>query len=283
MSLYKVQIYLFFLIVLCFGCSDSEKGHIPDVSGIDIEVQIERFDQDLHQLGQPSPWVWSQQMEKKYGQFYVDFLDYMLEVGRVDDSVRVTSVLPQIAQSTGFVDLSKEVDSVFSAKDFKRYEAQLTQSFKLINYYIPTFVAPRVISFYSGFAVQVAVGEGYVGIGLDMFLGENSKFYPALIESIPRYMSKRYTPENMVPRVLESMIRMDVLPEGDAQHTMLEHMIYHGKVLYAMDAFLPETADSLKIGYTAKQMEWARTYEQDIYTYFVGENLLFSTDRKSVV
>ncbi len=45
-----------------------------------------------------------------------------------------------------------------------------------------------------------------------------------------------------------------------------------------MDHVLPDIPDTLKIGYTTEQMEWARAYEQDIWAWFVSEELLYEYD-----
>ena len=135
-----------------------------------------------------------------------------------------------------------------------------------------------MISFLSGFAVQTPIGNNYIGIGLDMFLGADSKFYPALRQSIPMYISRRFTPENITPRVMEVFVREDLYPERDEDRSLLAKMVYNGKILYCLDALLPETADSLKIGYTQAQLDWCNNYESSIWAYFLNENLLYETD-----
>ena len=55
-------------------------------------------------------------------------------------------------------------------------------------------------------------------------------------------------------------------------------MIYNGKVLYCMDALMPETADTLKIGYTPAQLDWCQQNEANIWSYFLDQNLLYETD-----
>src|SRR5690606_20821916 len=127
-------------------------------------------------------------------------------------------------------------------------EAGLTDAFKHLSYYFPEIKIPRLIAFFSGFAVQTPVGEDYIGIGLDMFLGADSKFYPALRGSIPSYLSRRFTPENIVPRVIESYVREELYSQHALDVSLLQHMVYQGKVMYVMERVMPELADSLKIG-----------------------------------
>jgi hypothetical protein len=89
-------------------------------------------------------------------------------------------------------------------------EKDLSQTFKYIKYYYPKIRVPEFIAFVSGFAVQTPIGNDYMGIGLDMFLGSNSKFYRAIVKSVPQYLSRRFTPEYVVPRLTETFARDDL-------------------------------------------------------------------------
>lgn len=275
MLLNKVQIYLFFLIITCASCKQSNKIVAPDVSHIDMDIKIERFDRDLMEVDSLHPLDWNDKMWDKYGDFYAMFLRLVIDADK-QDSITIARLLPIVATNTAFKDIAEEVDHTY--KDLSEIEEELNQAFRYFKYYIPEVEQPRIISFFSGFEVQIPVGEDYIGIGLDMFLGADSKFYPAIVEDVPMYISRRFTRENIVPRVMEAVLRMDYWPQSDHDDNTLQNMIYNGKILYAMDLILPHTPDSLKIGYTRDQMQWANKYEQDIWSWFLGEDLLFSTD-----
>ena len=45
-----------------------------------------------------------------------------------------------------------------------------------------------------------------------------------------------------------------------------------------MDMLLENVSDELKIGYTKEQLAWAKKYQSDVWTWFLQENLLYSTD-----
>lgn len=267
------QIYLFFLIsFLLVSCKDKKKA---DVSSIDLEVKIERFDQDFGQL---KPQTFPQQLppiQQRYGQFYQDYIQGILSLGSAVDTGYYAN-LRTVLGNKDYVELKQAVYQKYP--DLKSQETELTQAFKHVKYYFPEKKIPRLISFLSGFAVQTPIGNDYIGIGLDMFLGADSKFYPALRQSIPLYISRRFTPENITPRVMEAYIREDLYPERDEDRSLLAKMIYNGKVLYCMDALLPETADTLKIGYTSAQLEWCKENESNIWSYFLDQNLLYETD-----
>jgi len=246
-----------------------------DVSDIKIDVNIERFDSDLARLNSANFKTELPSIQKKYGRFFNDYMEGMLSVG-TPGSAAFEQNLETVLGTPDYNALKQEVQSKFP--DLKKPEEELTNAFKHVKYYYPDQNAPRIISFFSGFSVQVPIGNNYVGIGLDMFLGADSKFYPALRASIPAYISRRFTPENIVPRVMEAYIREELFPEPDETNSLLQKMIYNGKILYFMDAVMPGTQDSLKIGYTSAQQEWAIKHETGIWAYLLEENLLYESD-----
>ncbi|SFG64605.1 gliding motility lipoprotein GldB [Pedobacter insulae] len=266
-----LQIYLFFLcVVIIFSCQQDQK---PDVGHINLDIKIQRFDQDLYKGKSKDLAVVDQLLQKKYGQFYNDFITRM--VGNPD--LKRIQVLEELYKGSAYEDLNHEVDSVYPNLDI--LERDLTQTFKYIKYYYPKIKVPHFISFLSGFSYQIPIGENYMGIGLDMFLGKDSKFYPALVESIPRYQSRRFDPIYIVPRVTEEFARQELFMPRDEDRTLLSQMIYNGKILYFMDQVLPEAvSDTVKIGYTGRQLAWCQNFEGNIWGVLLENELLYKTD-----
>ena len=269
------QIYLIFLcVVTFFSC---KQGNKPDVGDIKIDITIKRFDRDLY-IGKHKDLIQTDLMlQKKYAAFYDDYLHRI--VGDVSYSDQ--EILSTLYQDQAYTDLNREADSVF--KDMAPIEKDLSQTFKYIKYYYPKIRVPEFIAFVSGFAVQTPIGNDYMGIGLDMFLGSNSKFYRAIVKSVPQYLSRRFTPEYVVPRLTETFAREELFHSRDENRSLLAKMVENGKILYFMDQVLDDkVADTVKIGYTGKQLDWCKTYEGDIWAYFVENNLLFETDFQKI-
>jgi len=269
------QSYLFFLFILTFlSCKQGTK---PDVSNIKLDIKIERFDQELYNSKSKDLKQTDVLLQKKYGAFYDDYVHRM--VGNYSYSNE--EILATLFKDQAFYDLNKEVDSVFP--NLAPVEKDLTQTFKYIRHYYPKARIPQFIAFMSGFAVQTPIGDQYMGIGLDMFLGKNSQFYRAIVESVPLYLSRRFTPEYIVPRVTETYAREELFAERDEDRTLLAKMVHNGKILYFMDQVLAdEVPDSVKIGYTSKQLDWCKTFEGDIWAYYLQGNLLFETDYQKI-
>ncbi|GAB2695136.1 hypothetical protein GCM10027037_18510 [Mucilaginibacter koreensis] len=267
------QIYLFLLTALALqACNRHAK---VDVSHIPVNVTIQRFDHDFAQLQNPPVGPKAQNLQRKYGVFYTDFISHILQAGSPRDT-SYFKTLHDVFNSQAYQDLKHEVDSVYPNMD--KQNAELTDAFRHIRYYFPKQSLPKVYAYFSGFQAQTSIGDGYFAIGLDLFLGAKSKFYPALIEAYPHYISRRFTPDNIAPRTVETIVRENIFPEPDADKSLLSRMVYNGKVMYIMDQLLPDAPDSLKIGYTPQQLDWAQKFEGDTWAYFLEENLLYETD-----
>jgi gliding motility-associated lipoprotein GldB len=267
------QIYLIF--ITCILLSSCKSGNKVDVSDIKLDVKIERFDRDLNDMGKKPMVQQALYMQRKYGAFYQDFIERILPMGSIRDTAYFVTLRRMLANK-GYTDVKHEVDSIFPNLD--KQEATLTDAFKHIKYYFPKKELPKVYAYFSGFQAQTSIGDGYVAIGLDMFLGADSKFYPALIQVVPHYVSRRFMPDNIAPRVVDHIAREDMFPEPDKDKTLLDKMIYNGKMMYFMDKILPDVPDSTKIGYTGAQLKWCEEFKPQIWGYFMEENLLYETD-----
>ncbi len=294
----SAPIYLFFSICFLAASCNNKKG--VDVSDIELEVFIERFDKELGSLtledGNRRSEVGGQKSEvrglnseaidlakkaellrKKYTWFYDDYMEQMLSVGSPASGPAYLNTLARVLQNKDYLELKSSVEKAFP--DLTKQEVELNDAFKHVRYYYPKQTIPRLITFISGFAVQTPIGNDYIGIGLDMFLGkEGERFYPALRQSIPHYIARRFTPENITPRVIEAFVREEMYPEQDQDRSLLAKMVYNGKILYMMDSFMPEVADTLKIGYTTQQMQWCQENEGGIWAYLLENELLFNSD-----
>jgi gliding motility-associated lipoprotein GldB len=268
-----IQIYLFFLTALVLASCNRHKK--VDVSNIDLNVKIERFDKDFDSMQYKPMAVQAAFMQKKYGIFYKDFIEQILQAGTVNDT-SYFQALRDVFKGQAYHDLKHDVDSIYPNTD--EQNAELTDAFRRIKYYFPQQKLPQVYAYFSGFEAQTSIGDGYYAVGLDLFLGADSRFYPALTKAYPHYLSRFFKPDNIAPRVVEGIIREDMFPEHDDDKPLLDRMIYSGKIMYMMDQVLPDVADSTKIGYSTKQYQWAQQFEGSIWGYFMEQNLLYESD-----
>jgi gliding motility-associated lipoprotein GldB len=273
------QIYsIFFIGLLLASCYRHKK---VDVSNINVNVTIERFDKEFDLMRSKPMAQQAYNLQQKYGAFYPDFLKLILQADNVNtnDTTYFANVR-QVLNAQPYKDLKHDVDEVYP--NMEKQDEALTDAFRHIKYYFPQQKLPKIYAYFSGFEAQTTIGDGYIGIGLDLFLGANSRFYPSLTEAYPHYLSRNFTPDDIAPRVVETMARENMFPESDSTKSLLAQMVYNGKIMYFMDKVLPDVPDSIKIGYTAKQVEWCKANEGNTWAYFLSENLLYETDEEKI-
>ena len=168
--------------------------------------------------------------------------------------------------------------NTISLNKIPRLEKDLTELFAHVKYYFPKFQNPKVYVFSSATElyqepILYIPDQKIIFIDLSAFMGEKSEYY----EGIDNYIKKDMNPENVIARVSET-IAIDYVPVTPDQNKFLDKIINQGKLLTLQDAFLPKTLDQYKIGYAKSQQEWAVSNEENIWNYFVENDLLFSDD-----
>ncbi len=166
--------------------------------------------------------------------------------------------------------------------DVESLEEQLTLAFRYFHFHFPKWQIPEVYTYLSGidFEYPVFYQDDVVIIALDMFLGHDYDNYEIL--RIPAFKRIRFTPEATTAEVMREMGRVLLQQNSTPPETLLDYMIAEGKLLYFMDCMLPDRADSLKIYYTTKQMEWAEANEGQSWTFLLNNELLYKTDRQLI-
>jgi hypothetical protein len=161
--------------------------------------------------------------------------------------------------------------------DLNFLEEGLTKTFGNIKTIYPEFKVPEVYTYVSGLLYESPVEylDSVMIIGLDMFLGWDYEQYRAA--GLPVYLTRRMEPQHIIPECARQ-VAFSLLPENTQPKTLLDLMILHGKILYAMDLILPGVEDSLKIGYTINQMNWCFENESSVWRLFIDQEMLYRSD-----
>ncbi|MEY8848021.1 gliding motility lipoprotein GldB [Psychroserpens sp. XS_ASV72] len=242
---------IFFVFVSCKEEDEIEQK----ISKIELDVLVERFDRafanatpkDLPQLKNAFPFLFSE---------------------KVPDSVWINRMNDTLQEQLLF-----EVDKTFG--DFSNTEDELFRLFQHLKYYDQMFTVPRVITLTNDveYRTSVIVTDTIVLIALDNYLGSAHEFYG----NIPKYKTQNMKPSQIIPDLAQTYAQKHIFQSQ--QKTLLDDMVYFGKQLYFMDRVIPFRSDETKIGYTEEQLEFAKANEDQIWTYFIENEYLYSTDR----
>jgi len=267
---------IFFVFTILFIVSCGSNPLDIDVSKVNLNLKIKRFDKDLFAYKKGITDKDIALLHQEYGQFFDDFTSRIINIGKYDDP----SVAYQINSFTNDSYISKVYQDVENQyNDFSSLQSDLLNAFKHYKYYFPQKKIPEIITYLSGFNYSVATDSNYLAIGLDMFLGDNYKAYDNL--GIPKYKSKMMDKSHLVSGAVLSWIATEfLLNKKDAN--LLEEIIHHGKLLYLMDALMPKTDEENKIGYTPEQIKWCYDNEKEIWFFLVDNNLLYTKNATEI-
>lgn len=275
-------------ILLLIGLAACNSGNnAPDVSHIKIDLKTERFEQDFFAIDSNNTKAGIFQLEQKYPVFLPLFVNHVLGLGPVNDTNELA-----FEGSKRFLNLNqvvyKESQKLF--KDFSGTAKELENGFRYVKHYFPDYKVPTIITTVGPMDALAPMsnnepspnymGENFLAVSLQFYLGKDFSIYndPGYISSVaPQYRSARFSKEYIASDVFKLVID-DLFPDSSSRYPLIERFIEKGKRLYLLQQFLPNSNDTLLIGYTGKQLEWCKENERSMYNFFIQQNLLFEID-----
>ena len=247
------KFWFLILIFALFSC-DKKSETEAKIEQVNADFEVIRFDEKfaeasvetLPSLRQEYPFLFPEQ--------YPD----SVWVNKINDSIQQEI---EAEVSKAFPQFSEETDELHSL-------------FQHVKYYFPEFTVPDVITVTSevDYKNKAIYTGDYLFVSLDTYLGEEHKFYIGIQE----YLKKNFRKEQIVPDAAAEIAKQYV-PQPQSR-TFLSHMLYYGKLLYLKDLFIPFKSDAEKIGYTQEELDWADSNEDQIWRYFIENELIFDTD-----
>lgn len=282
LSLTRLLLCVFLTSVI--SCNQSEA---PDVSGIPVNVKIERFDQFLfEQIDTTSAGKIFVQMQAAYPGFANDFIVHILGLPPVSQPVHDSISGFAFSELQRFIQLTRPVYDSISLKFRKTEELQkeLKLAFKYVRYYYPEYKVPQVITYVGPFnAPGVAITSNAIAIGLQLFAGKDFSYYTSqqAQELFPLYISRTFEPAYISVNCMKA-VAGDLHSDDSRGKPMIEQMIEKGKQWYLANQFLPGYADSLLTGYTQQQLIWCRENEGLIWNFFLQSTDIYTTEQSII-
>ena len=243
-------IFIPLLTLSLFSCESDPLD--VDISSIEVDIKVERMEQDLFQPESNNSKETHHYLLGKYGSLYQFFFESMLGEGSVHDPLAST----YLEKFIGNKDMQKfylEIDKKFH--DFSAYKNEFTDAFKHYKYYFPDSTIPEIVTFYSNFNANALPLEKQLGIGLDMYLGTDNEIVKRIpTASLPQFIKDKMDAKFLVADGVKYWLFNRFFEEDN--HDFLAEIISSGKIMYLMDAILRAKSDAIKMGYTEEELIW---------------------------
>ena len=216
--------------------------------------------------------------------FNLDTNDFQAELMNVQDRYRVflsgdlnnldaVQYLKDFATDPFSITLYENVKAVFS--DLKQIEPVVEDVFAHFHYYYPEIELPKkaftCITGVHPDEPPVQIIDDQLVISLDWYL-DDEELYDQI--GMPRYMSLRRNVSTLAKEVAEQLY-MYYLYEWRKQGQIVGEMVFYGRRDFFVEAMCPELPDSVLLGYSSKQWQWAVENEGQVWADIVGNRRLY--------
>jgi len=256
-------------LLLC-GCRNNSLD--VDISGVDLNIELERFDRDLFGMNQDTMDAAIDAMYMQYDDFFDVFNAHVISIGQAS-SRRYSSYLSMFINDPTNREVYEYTDQIYT--NTTELEEELSNGFKHYLYHYPDSVPPRVVAYVSRFNQGLFTVGHFIGVGLDQYLGYDCEYYQQM--GTPLYLAQKKLPARVPVDVMYAWATQ-LYPYNDSLDNVLSRMIYHGQLAWFVGAMYPELEEQLNMGFTDDQLKWCRNNEKQMWTHLVEEKLLFSTD-----
>ena len=246
-----------FTIYLTFLSCKNDSITVIDISHIDVNFSVERFDEAFYNASEESLFT----LKKKFPVFFPTF---------VPDSVWLSKIYNNDEQL-----LFRETQKIY--KNFLNQNQNLKLLFKHLKYYNSKFKSPKVITMLTNldYENRVIYADSLLLISLDSYLGKNHKFY----NDYPTYIKENNSKDHIIVDVAKEIINTQFKPTGKFNNrSFLAKIIFEGKKMYFLDLYLPFVSEKEKSGYSLDKLIWAKNNEEEVWKIFIEKEFLYSTD-----
>lgn len=284
----KMRSSVFFLmLVVLVGC-DTKTSLDIEVDPLETCLKVKRFDRELLDADIYSLKALNSKWTKEYAMLYESFLAQMINAGSAHDPM-IDFRLEKFLTDSIIQSINLRIKDVFS--DFGPYQKELESAFAFYSHYFPETSVPVVVPFYSSFNAKTFPYGDTLGIGLDMFLGRNEEVVSLLPpEYFPMYLKQDMDPENLSLEAIKTWVYVHHSNPGEYENSnvygvredFLSSLVYHGKMMWAVQAMFPHKKEAELFSYTEEEWQWCDKNEGFLFQNLIEFKLLYSKNLQEI-
>ena len=235
-----------------------------------VALKVNRFEHELFSITTDNLIEKSNSWDTIFGSFPEVF------AAQIMNSSQLTTVqyYDELLAFTHHKDMREAYDStVVVFDDFSDFEHSLELAFGQFINEFPSYPLPEITTFFGGFNYGVVTYDNNIAIGLENFLGTNSKFYQLLGD--PEYLRFQKQKKFILSNVMEVWYN-EHFQKYLGGRDLLSQIIHKGKAMYFIDKMLVDISLEDKFRFTKSQIDWVIKNEASIWEFLVHEDMLFS-------
>lgn len=262
------------LLAICLMMASCQENTPAYKAKLDIKtepynLEFDRYEETLFNLDTAN---FQQELMKIQDRYRV-FLD-----GDLND-MEAVGYLKDFAVDPFSITLYNRVKSAFP--DLRQVEPIVEEVLAHFHYYYPDIQLPtKAFTCVTGVTADVPAVQIFgddIVISMDWYLGDD-EVYDQI--GMPKYMALRRNLPTLAKDVAKELYT-NYLEEWRKQGQVIDEMVYCGKVDFFVEAMCPTLPDSVLLGYSMKQWQWAVDNEGAVWADIVGSRRLYDSSLDS--
>jgi hypothetical protein len=260
------------LILICIvfamtSCQEDEPAYKAklNVKPEPYDLQFDRYEEVLFNLDTADFQHELMKIQERYHVFLSGDLNNL-------DAVKY---LKDFATDSYSLSLYEKVKSAFP--DLKEVEPMVEEVLAYFHHYYPEIELPeKAVTCITGINADeppVQIIDNQLVISLDWYLN-GDEVYDQI--GMPKYIQVRTGIATLAKDVAEQLY-MNYLYEWRKQGQIVGEMVFYGRRNFFVEAMCPEMPDSILLGYSQEQWEWATENEGQMWADIVGSRRLYDS------
>ena len=263
--------YIYVIVIISFALiSCKREKRRADLTGIECDIKIERFDSLFWGLDTTRLAEEFAKLQAEHPNITPIYTENVVQFGHPDSAI--THDTYKLFRSNKEVGKLYE-DALKIYADVSDIEKDLTEAFRRAKYFLPQFPTPRVYCHVSGLNQSLIVGEEFISLSIDNYLGADYQLYKEI--GIYKYQRPNMRREKVAPDYITAWLSSEF--SNSLADNLLSDMIRYGKILYTVSVLLPKTPERVIMGYSEEQWEWVKKNEANMWNALIASKDLYTT------
>jgi hypothetical protein len=266
----KIPIIILFLSLLT-SCGEKSRYYNIDLQKVDpVKVSVYRYEQALFSIDRQN---FEQGLAAIASEFELILTDRYAEPQNI---VQLLNFVSDPVLQEAYTACRKKYS------DIEWITAGISDGYRRYRYFYPDTETVEVYTYVSGYNYEEPVhffDDNTILIGLDNYLGAEYEAYKRI--QIPQYISARMDSTSLLPDIFRALIAQN-FEWTEKPELLIDYIISKGKIYYFLDILLPAIKKEHKIGYTKNQWNFCTKNEDQIWRYFIENNLLFNSNYRNI-
>ena len=276
---YLVSLLFVFSFTL-FQCKcGKNKTAIPNVDNSKVNLTFYRFDKEFFVADTNQTKSVMPALKNKYGSFYNVYVYDLMRFGSPKDySDNIYYSMNAFFTFKDMRMLYQLTEKNFTSTDENNEE--IKKAYAYSAHYIPNLKLPnKLVYCMSGLnAGAFTVDTDYVGVGLDMYLHDDTLYNQIFPNYIASKLRKEMICQNVMKAIYNNQYNDPYLTEG----ALINCMIQVGKQQYYLEKVLPHIEEEYRFGYSEAQLKWCNDNEKEIWKFLADKDLFYTESDEEI-